>query len=196
MRHALLACLLLLAACGEREAPKSATPYRRPWSDDDIAKPAWISDPTAGGTRFASWGSVQPDPRASRSDLRDRAADSARRELARMVMVRIQAVMKDWLAETGSGVSTLTEQVSRSIAVQNLAGTAQRDEWIHPKTGEIFVLVVLDPAYQEAMAAEVAKAARSQAAADPAVDAHTKAKLASDDAFRELDRLLDQPRKP
>lgn len=184
------AAAMTFAGCAGNDArdQQSAATYRRPWSDDDVSKPAWIADPTRGGTIIAAWGSTPGDAVAGRGAMRDRALDSARRELARMVMVRVQAVLKDYVAESGSGATAFTESVSRSVAVQSIRASYQRDEWIHPKTGELFIWAVADPSFGERLASTVGETA----AQDPALDAHTRAKLGSDQGFAELDRLLDR----
>lgn len=184
------AAAMAFAGCsgdGARE-PQAGSPYRRPWSDDDVAKPGWIADPTRGGSVIAAWGSTPADAVAGRGAMRDRALDSARRELARMVMVRVQAVLKDYVAASGAGVTSFAESVSRSVAVQSVRASYQRDEWVHPKTGELFIWAMADPSFGERLARTVGEAA----AQDPALDAHARAKLAADQGFAELDRLLDR----
>jgi hypothetical protein len=194
------AAAIVFSGCGEQRPPaapaKPVSTYRRPWSDDDVAKPAWLADPTRGGSMLAAWGSAAADPHRSRGELRDAAMQSARDELARMVRVRVQSVLKEWLAESGgsaAGVSSLSESASRGIADQSIEGSYQRDAWTHPKTGETFVWVVVDPAFARNLAHTVAESAKGAATGDPTLDAHIRAKAGSDDGFRELDRLLKQP---
>lgn len=176
-------------ATGQRE---QAPGYRRAWSDDDVVKPDWLANPTRGGTVIAAWGSTPHDPFGGRGIMRDKALDSARRELARMVMVKVQSVLNDYLAESGgsggAGLTTYTESISRSIAVQSIRASYQRDEWIHPKTGELFIWAVADPSFAKQLAQNVG----STASDNPSADAHTRARLESDQGFAELDRLLDR----
>lgn len=189
------AAAMVFAGCGS-DRPKNEVSqnagYRRAWSDDDVRKPAWITDPTNGGQRLAAWGSIAHDPWADAAQQRDRATDSARRELARMVAVKIQAVMQDYTGESGDSATTFSQSVGRSIAIQSIRGSAQRDAWVHPKTSELFVLVVVDPAFTEHMPQAVASVARQAAASDPTLDAHVRAKVESDKGFAELDRLLER----
>lgn len=185
---------MVFAACASA-SPRPAQAgggYRRPWSDDDVAKPAWIANPTRDGTVIAAWGSTSPDPQATRSTLRDRALDAARRELARMVMVKVQAVLKDYVAVSDAGTVSFTQSVSQTIAMQSVRASYQRDEWTHPKTGELFIWAVADAAFAERLAQHVAGAARAEASDDPRLDAQLRAKTESDKGFAELDRLLDR----
>ncbi|MBN8527080.1 MAG: hypothetical protein J0M02_17230 [Planctomycetes bacterium] len=183
------AAAMAFAGCSDADAGRQApAPHRRPWSDDDVQKPAWIADPTRDGTIIAAWGSTPSDAVAGRGAMRDRALDSARRELARMVMVKVEAVLKDYVAESGAGVTSFAESVSRTVAVQSVKASYQRDEWIHPKTGELFIWAVADPSFGERLARTVGETA----ARDPALDAHARAKLGADQGFAELDRLLDR----
>lgn len=195
-RAAAFAAALVLSGCGERPVAAQPTPaadaYHLPWTDYDVAKPPWIADPTEGGRRLAAWGSAVRDPNASQSDLRDRAVATARHELARMVAVKIQAVIQDYVGASDAGTTTFTSDVGRTIAVQSVRGSAQRDSWVHPKTGELFVWVVVDPGYQRQLANAVAKAAEQATGGDPALQAHLQAKTQADAGFAELDRLLGQ----
>lgn len=196
---AAIAAVMVFYGCGDsaaRPAPVVQTGYHRPWSDDDVAKPDWIANPTRNGTVVAAWGSSPHDPLVGRAELRDRALNSARRELARMVMVRVQSVLKDYLAESGGGAVgetvSYTESVSKTIAIESVKSSYQQDEWVHPKTGELFIWAVVNPAYAGKLAQAVAQAASQ----DPEADAHARAKLESDQGFAELDRLLKATAKP
>jgi len=186
------AAAMVFTGCAERSNPatspsKPAPGYRRAWSDDDVVKPDWISNPTRNGTVIAAWGSAPQDPFGGRSAMRDKALDSARRELARMVMVRVKSVLNDYLADSGASVTSYTESVSRTIAVESVRASYQQADWEHPKTGELFVWAVVNPGFAGKLAQSVAQTAAS----DPTADAHARAKLESDKGFAELDRLLD-----
>jgi len=190
------AAAMVFAGCtwfGDDARPAPAKPaYRRAWSDEDVVKPAWIKDATSGGKHLAAWGSTEHDPMVDSGTLRDRAVDSARRELSRMVEVKVQSVMMDYVGESQGSVTTFSQSVGRSVANQSISGSVQRDEWRHPKTRELFVWVMVDPAYSQKLAQNVAGAAREAAAADPKVSAHLRAKAESDKGFAELDQMLDK----
>jgi hypothetical protein len=176
-------------------APPPADPnaWRRPWSDEDVKKPEWIADATRGGKVLGAYGTAQHDPYVSRATLRDRAMLSARSELASIVRSRVQTVFKAWLAEDQGASKTFAESTSRSIADQSIEGAAQRDEWVHPKTSELFIWVVVDPSYTRNLAKTMAEAASAASTGNPTLDAHLRAKAGSDAGFAELDRLLKEP---
>jgi len=193
------AAAMVFAGCfglGEsRPAPvqqQQPTSYRRAWSDDDVVKPEWLRDASLGGKHVGAYGSTAHDPYVDTATLRDRAVDSARRELSRMVEVKVQSVLMDYVGESQGSVTTFTQSVGRSIASQSISGSVQRDEWRHPKTRELFVWVVVDPAYSAKLAQNVASTAREAATKDPALSAHLRAKAESDKGFAELDSLLDK----
>lgn len=188
------AAAMVFAGCGSEPRPRdeAQTPYRRSWSDEDVPKPDWLKDATRGGRHLAAWGSTAHDPWVDTGIMRDRAVDSARRELARMMAVKVQAVMQEYVGESGASATTFSQSVGRSIAIQSIRGSVQRDEWIHPKTREMFVWVVVDAQFGSRLAENVAAEARQAAAGDPEVAAHLRAKAESDKGFAELDRLLDR----
>lgn len=186
------AAAMVFASCADRStatetAHSQAPGYRRAWSDDDVVKPDWLANPTRDGTVIAAWGSTPDDPFGGRGAMRDKALDQARRELARMVMVRVESALRDYLSESNGGMTAYTESVSRTIAIQSIRASYQQAEWVHPKTGELFIWAVANPAF----AAKLAQSVADTAATDPAADAHTRAKLESDKGFAELDRTLE-----
>lgn len=186
------AAAMVFGGCGGGDEPvRPAQPvWRRPWGDDDVSKPGWIADPTRAGTMIAAYGSTAADPQATHGQLRDRAMQGARDELARMVRVRVANVLKDWLAESGGGYDRFTEAASRQVADQSVEGSYQRDQWTHPKTGEFFIWVVVDPSFAKRIGQTLAESARGASTGDSARDAHLHAKAGSDAGFAELDRLL------
>ncbi|MCX8012762.1 MAG: hypothetical protein N3A02_00540 [Rectinema sp.] len=192
-------CAAAMAGCnwaGRESASAGAgatkPQHRRSWSDDDVEKPGWIKDPTQGGKFIAAWGSAAHDPYVDTAEIRDRAVNSARKELARMVAVKVQAVMQDYVGASQSDTVSFSQNIARAIAVQSVKGSYQRDEWVHPKTREMFVWVVVDPHFKEKLAQTIGNAAQEAASKDPALAAHLRAKAESDKGFAELDRLLDR----
>lgn len=190
---AISACSMLGMGGREEQKPEQSRPqHRRSWSDDDVQKPAWIKDPTQGGKFIAAWGSASHDPYVDTAELRDRAMNSARKELARMVAVKVQAVMQEYVGASSADTASFSQNIGRSIAIQSVRGSVQRDEWIHPKTREMFVWVVVDPKFTEQLAQHVNNAAQEAASKDPALAAHLRAKAESDKGFAELDSLLEK----
>lgn len=190
------AAAMVFVGCADRTNPAAAyqqpASYRRAWSDDDVAKPDWIANPTRNGTVIAAWGSAPHDPFVGRGELRNRALSQARHELGRMVMVRVQSALMEYIGESRSGdvasVTAFSESVSRTIAVQSIRSSYQQAEWIHPKIGELFIWAIIDPKFSRSLATAVAETADQ--GGDSA--ALLRAKLESDKGFTELDRLLER----
>ncbi|HAT11546.1 MAG TPA: hypothetical protein DCS97_13340 [Planctomycetes bacterium] len=192
----ILLSLCLLPACGTRTdapAPAPAHAWKKPWQSDK-SLPAWIADPTEGGTRIAAYGSAEYRSSESRSERRDRAMAAARDELARMLRLRIRNAVRDYLADSGGNVTTFTDSVSQQIAEGSVSGTYQRDEFENEKTSELFVWVVADAKVAGELAKSVVQAAAQSASTDPGA-AHLKAKAGSDQGFAELDRLLERQQR-
>ncbi|MEK7411809.1 MAG: LPP20 family lipoprotein [Planctomycetota bacterium] len=188
-----IACAIL-GACAIR-SPDTAhastkSVGRIPWQSDKPL-PSWIGDPTDQGKRIAAYGSADRNFGEGRSTQHERAMSNARQELARMISVRIQGVVKDYIAESSAGSTAYLEQVSRQIANSSVSGSYQIAEWSNEKTDEMFVLVLLDPVMAKRMGSALSEAIRSGSSGDPTLDAHLKAKAGSNQAQSELDRLLE-----
>ena len=198
MRTILLhGCALLVAGCmpgcaGRSEEPQTVTTghtWRQPWQSDKPL-PKWISDPTEGGSRIAAYGSAEYRSSESRSEQRDRAMAAGRDELNRMLRLRIRNAVREYAAESGAGLTTFSDSVSKQVSEGTVSGTYQRDEWQNEKTSELFVWVVVDPSVAAGLAKSVVQAAAEVAPNDPTA-ANLRAKAEADKGFAELDRLLD-----
>ncbi len=191
--------IVLLAAvgCGDRSQtetqPKQT--WHQPWSATTVDMPDWVRDPSRDGKFIATYGSALRGELAL-SEQKAEAVANARKELARMMYVKIQSAFQSYVAESGVGsdatATRFVQDVSRQVSVVGIKNTVVREQWINPKTDELFVWVVVDPTLANRLAAEVGTTAKQEAAKDPARAAHLNAKLASDNAFAELDRTLDQ----
>ncbi len=200
LNSALVACVLATqAGCFLREeapAPEPARPahgWKTPWQSDK-PMPKWVADPTDGGIRLAAYGSAEYRSSESRSEQRDRAMAAARDELARMLRLRIRNAVRDYVADSGSAVTSFTDTVSKQVAEGTVSGTYQCDEWQNEKTSELFVWVVVDANVASRLAKSVVQAATEVAPSNP-VAANLKAKAESDKGFAELDRLLERQQR-
>lgn len=194
---------LALTACGQPAAPAPAPApvsgqpagYRRPYQDDATTLPGWVHDPSVRGSVIGAFGSALRRPGQSLSEQRDAAAQAGRAELARMVSVRVQTALRTYLSEGGagnSGVVGFADQVSRSVASQQVEGSVVREQWIHPSSGELYVWIIADKALAAKLAAQVRAAAVAVPPSSPQ-EAHLRAKVDSDAAFAELDKLISKP---
>ncbi|TCK60884.1 LPP20 family lipoprotein [Seleniivibrio woodruffii] len=129
-----------LVGCGDKPQPpqKLADPCF-------VGAPSWVLMPNVEGT-IAAVGSAAKSA-AGMQFTRDSAMANARSELARMIDVKVNTMMKDFTQVTGVGdaqtVDKVTSSVSKQIASQSLQGSTQKDIWMSP-CGEMYVLVVLD----------------------------------------------------
>lgn len=189
-----LAVTLAIAVGCARSTPTETAPerpkhgWKQPWQSDRPL-PTWIADPTAGGSRISAYGSAEYRSSESRSAQRDRAMQGARDELARMIRVRVRTAVRDFLADSGSASATYSDTISQQVSDASIDGSYQIDEWQNEKTLELFVLAGIGVQQGGGLAAAVVKAAGQ---AEPAA-APFAAKLQSDAAFAELDRLLSRP---
>ncbi len=189
--------VLGLSGCGDR--PQAETQpkqtWHQPWSATTVDLPDWVRDPSREGKFIATYGSALRGE-LPLSEQKAEAVANARKELARMMYVKIQSAFQSYVAESGVGndasATRFVQDVSRQVSVAGIKNTVVREQWINPKTDELFVWVVVDPSLAGRLAAEVGTTAKQEAAKDPARTAHLNAKLASDNAFAELDRTLDQ----
>ena len=189
-----LVAAVLVAGCARSEPPapaKAGHTWRQPWQSDK-PQPKWISDPSEGGGRIATYGSAEYRSSENRSQQRDRAMANARDELNRMLRLRIRNAVRDYIAESGASLTTFSDSVSQQISDGTVSGTYQRDEWQNEKTNELFVWVAVDPAVAAELAKSVVQAAAVAASNDP-VAANLQAKAEADKGFAELDRLLERP---
>jgi hypothetical protein len=141
---------------------------------------------------MAAYGSAEYLALESRSDQTDRAVAKARDELSRMIRVKVQGIIKDFVSESGEGVITYFENATKQTMDETLSGSYKLDEWTNEKTDELFVLVVMDSGFAKKIATSVAQAAKNPSTGDPKLDAHLLAKAGSDEAFAELDRQLEK----
>lgn len=118
-----------------------------------VGAPSWVLNPQVEGT-LSAVGSAKKS-QAGMQFTRDAAMANARSEITRMIEVKVNTMMKDFTQVTGVGdketVDKVTSSVSKQIASQSLKGSQQKDVWMSP-CGELYVLVVLNPAQVADMA--------------------------------------------
>jgi hypothetical protein len=117
--------------------------------------PAWVFSPELEGG-LAAAGSAKVGP-AGMQFARTEAMSTGRDELARMVTVKVENMVKNFTQVTGIGdaqtVDKVSAQVSKQVADQTLNGSRQKDIWMSP-CSELWVLVVLDPTLLKATSAQ------------------------------------------
>lgn len=176
------ALALVLVGCGKEE-PKQQQQLADPCF---VGAPAWVLNPQVEGA-LAAVGSAKKSA-AGPQFTRDAAMANARSEIARMIDVKVNTMMKDFTQVTGVGdsetVDKVTSSVSKQIASQSLQGTSQKSIWISG-CGEMYVLVVLNPK-------QVADLTKQQVASSFKNDAALWQQFQAKKAQDELDSAVDK----
>lgn len=175
---------IIAVGCGKKAAvPKI----------DDVCfngAPAWVYTPELEGG-LAAAGSAKVGP-AGMQFARTEAMASGRDELARMLTVKVQNMVKNFTQTTGIGdaqtVDKVSAQVSKQVADQTLNGSRQKDIWQSP-CGELWVLVILDPTLVKA---QTAQAVQSSFRNDNALWQQFQAKQAFEELQKEIDKEFGQ----
>ena len=156
---------------------------------DGTQAPQWVCDggATMEGGLFAV-GSAEKNPLGI-SFQKTEATAAARDALARQLSVKVKNMFKQFQATTGIGdaqtAEKATQNVSKQIAAQTLAGSKVLKTWISPK-GTMFVLVGMpDP---NAVKQAVKQAVKTTLHNDQALWQEFKAKKAD----AELEAAVDK----
>ncbi|RMD46810.1 MAG: hypothetical protein D6834_01890 [Aquificota bacterium] len=138
---------LLLDSCGKKEEPKPEKVQAPQWKNEFANAPKWVLNPQMEGG-LSAVGSAKIG-RAGMQFARTEALANARDELARQLQVKVKNMVKNFTQQIGVGdeqtVDKVSVQVSKQVTSTVLQGSRQKDMWISP-SGELYVLVVLDPA--------------------------------------------------
>lgn len=188
--------MFVLPGCGDNRPP---APEQKPVTDV-ASLPDWVQDPTMGGKYPLAAAGIQHKMLGGFASQRDNALTNARKELARVIDVKVQSVAKQWTREGGEITSQdnksmamqMFEDTTRQITNQNVQGTPQRALFQDKTTGDLFVWVYVDPA----ATAQINAAIKSQAREQMEKRAHFAAKVEMDKAMEDLDKLVDKEMGP
>jgi hypothetical protein len=156
----LIALVVLTMACKRPETPGSkALPALGVTTTASSSAPAWIDNPSLAGPMSAV-GIEGPNPMGDLAFQRTAATANARTVLARNLETRVRAMFEQ-LGQTSLAVGEklrsqsgqkVQEDVVRQLTDLTLQGTQARQFWTDPHTGNLFVLVVADPAITQSAA--------------------------------------------
>ena len=157
MKKILASSLLAFSVMGMMSGCGVSTPNFDKCMIDGSQAPSWVCDggATMEGGLFAV-GSAEKNPMGV-SFQRTEATAAARDALARQIGVKVKNMFKQFQQTTGIGdaqtADKATQNVSKQVASQTLAGSKVMKTWISPKTGTMYVLVGMpDPkAVQQAV---------------------------------------------
>jgi len=139
----------LIDSCGKKEQPKPQPEkvQAAQWKNEFANAPKWVLNPEMEGG-LSAVGSAKIG-KAGIQFARTEALANARDELARILTVKVKNMVKNFTQQIGVGdeqtVDKVSVQVSKQVTSTVLQGSRQKDMWISP-SGELYVLVVLDPA--------------------------------------------------
>jgi len=180
---ALAFTLVGLTGCGNTQ------PDIEQCSIDGKQAPQWVCDggATMEGGIFAV-GSAEKSPLGI-SFQKTEAVAAARDALARQISVKVKNMFKQFQATTGIGdaqtAEKATQNVSKQVAAQTLAGSKVLKTWISPK-GTMFVLVGMpDP---NAVKQAVKQAVKTTLHNDQALWQEFKAKKADEELEAAVDK--------
>ncbi len=185
--------MIALPGCSERkDAPPAATTLPSAASND---VPDWVNDPTEGGKTLGAYG-VAERMLSGEAKQAEKARMEARQELASQISSKIQAVVKNWVREGGiittqdnaQSAMVSFESTARNVVNQELKGSQQKARFIEPKTGKLYVWVVINPE----VAGKIAEQAKAAARENKELRANMAAKIEADKAFADLDKLIDK----
>jgi hypothetical protein len=180
---------LIGTSCGKKEK-KVEQVQAEQWKKEFANAPKWVLNPEVEGG-LSAVGSAKIGP-AGIQFARTEALANARDELARMLSIKVKNMIKNFTQTTGIGdqttVDKVSAQVSKQVASQVLNGSKQKDMWISP-SGELYVLVVLDPA---AVKEAVRQATISSFKNERALWQQFQAKKAYEELEREIQKLESQ----
>ena len=178
-------------ACGG-EAPAPKKDWDKCTIEGGTEAPPWVCMPEIGGG-IAALGISQKSP-AGPGFQRQEAMASGRDALARQIGVKVKNMFKNFTQQTGVGsdavVDKMSSNVSKQISAQMLNGSKQAKYWVDSKTGDMYLLVVLDP--NAAVAATKAKV-RSSMKNDKALWQQFQAKKADAALDSEIEKEMGQP---
>ncbi len=156
--------------------------------------PPWVCMPEVAGG-IAAIGIAQKSP-AGPGFQRQEAMANGRDALARQIAVKVKSMFKNFTQQTGVGndatVDKLSANVSKQIANQMLSGSKQSKYWVDAKTGDMYLLVTLDPnSSVEATKAAVKSSLRNE----KALWQQFQAKKANAELDAEIEKEMGQASK-
>ena len=162
----------------------------------EIWVPSWVKGhlPYAdqGGYRDVLQAVGSSAPTANPELARKRAASGGRAELARILGLKVQNLIKEWTQEhtdyfDGSGNSSIVyyEETGRQVTNANLIGSQVDIVWEHPKTNMTYVLISISRSDAVEQAME-----RARAVARMKKTRFVEGKV--DEAMEELDEVLEK----
>lgn len=160
---------LVLAACSKDviNTPVAAIPDCVFADGSNQAAPAWVCGAPVEGVELSAVGYSEKSA-AGPNYMKQMAATAARVELAQVLSVDLQNMVKQYVETTGAGdaetVDRVNSVVSKQVTEQKLIGSKVVRQMPTP-SGGLVVLVGLDPAQAEGVAESILRTSMRNEAA-------------------------------
>jgi hypothetical protein len=142
---AMLACLTLLAACSSNDKKEEAADCTFPDAPSSMA-PEWVCDEPVNGLELSAVGYADKSA-AGINFMKQQAATAARVQLAQVLRVQVQNMIKQYAETTGVGDAETVDRVNTSVTKQitneTLVGSRIYKTRMSPNQN-LYVLVGLD----------------------------------------------------
>lgn len=133
---------LVFSGCSSKEEPKAPLFV---CEQDGVQAPEWTCNPTYDA-HIAAVGIAKMNAGNDKSFQRSEAMNDGRNALASQIETKVGNLFKSYKATTGNAEASTfdnaTSQVSKQVASQTLSGSKAVANWRHPKTKELYLLVV------------------------------------------------------
>lgn len=134
---------IIFTGCGSNKPKKSEPKFT--CQQDGVTAPEWTCNPTFK-EHIAAVGIAKMNAGNDKSFQRAEAMNDGRNALASQIELKVGNMFKSYKAVTGNGQAssfdTASSQVSKQVASQTLIGSKAVSSWKHPKTKELYLLVV------------------------------------------------------
>jgi hypothetical protein len=165
-----------------------------------VRKPDWVMKgsgafPGEPVSRIFGVGVAGPDP--NKAVQIEQARARARAEIARSISTTVQVLVKDFMEshkdwfnlQDTAGSDEFFSYVSKQVTDQVLVGSRQMDSWEDPKTGDLYMLYVvnMDDSFYKSYKETMRRAIREKHRAI--------VKERAEEAFQELDKEVEKQRE-
>ena len=136
---------LFFSACSSKKETIKETEPKFVCQQDGITAPEWTCNAEQKGY-IAAVGIAKMNAGNDKSFQKAEAMNDGRNALASQVEVQVSNLFKSYKATTGNAETATfdkaSSQVSKQVASQTLTGSKSIANWRHPKTNELYLLVV------------------------------------------------------
>jgi len=141
---ATFASTLLFTGCGQKDPKKDESNFK--CQQDGVLAPKWTCNPSYDDS-IAAVGIAKTNAGNDKSMQRSEAMADGRDALASQISTKVSNMFKSYKGTTGvdkaSTFDKATSKVSKQLASETLNGSKSVDNWLNPKTKELYLLVTV-----------------------------------------------------